>query len=428
MVCFDLKIKIYLKGKRSMRDLGRIGDIIEKIESANNNTPILDLPENIKLNALCYALQITSGQLDHLIHDNSPVMRTVKGHAFETYFDELMSNVSTDVQRVGGDDAIDRIVNNATLQLKTPYVAGTKGDFVSYKTHKTHGAKSEKESLDYYHDVRHFADYLVGLISYDPLNIVILHKSELPRHPKDINKITSPFKLKWRKHPSLNAWHLLGLVKKPSASTLSPGVSELLPLTTKFLGMKTNVILNTILSQENFRIWDMSIRGFAREVVFSASLSDRNIFSVPPTDTGRDRAEKSDHAIKSKSDMKIRFFQMKGASVNNCKFDGENSIIATETQLTRGRVNDHPTQSRLYLHTDFDYLIIGLDPSLTLAFDTELGVNQPIFDWKFFCIPTEKLDRHHKIKRRLKSVQSFKYIDLDVFKIDELWYEQWALK
>ena len=41
----------------------------------------------------------------------------------------------------------------------------------------------------------------------------------------------------------------------------------------------------------------------------------------------------------------------------------KNSIIDIETQLSRGRVNDHPTQSRLYHFTDFEYLILALDPS-----------------------------------------------------------------
>jgi hypothetical protein len=355
-------------------------------------------------------------------------MRTVKGHAFESYFDELMESIDLPVTRIGGDDAVDRIVNDFTLQLKTPYVAGTKNGIVSFKTHKTHGAKSERESLDYYHDVRHFAEYLVGLISYNPLNILILHQSELPRHSLDENKILSPFGIEWRNHPGLNAWHRLGISVTPSTDKLLPTSTEQLPLTTRFLGMTSDVVVNTILSVENFRIWDMSIRGFAREAVFSTSLRSRCVDIVNPMSTGRERADKSDHAIRCVLDGRYKFFQMKGASVNNCKFNGKNSILATETQLTRGRVNDHETQSRLYLHTDFDYLVIGLDPSLTTIFEREIGVTNPAYDWKFFCIPTDKLERHHEINRRLKSLQSFKYIDLESYLIDTDWFSQWALK
>jgi hypothetical protein len=409
------------------KNLGRINDIITQLER-QHKVSVQNINEGIKLNALCNALQLEHSQFDNLIFHNSPVMRTVKGHVFESYFDELMVTVTEEVVRVGGDDAIDRIVRGNTLQLKTPYKAGTKGTIVSYKTHKTHGAKSEKESLDYYHDTKHFAEFLVGLISYIPLNILILKKSEFPRHQKDCNKILSPFKIDWASHPGLNAWDRLGIKKTPPNNNILPNSNEKLPQTSHFLGVNTNLILNTILSSENFRIWDMSIRGFAREVVFIKELEDRGIDIIPPSHTGRERADKSDHAVRSKSDKKYYFFQMKGASVNNCRFDGKDSIVATETQLTRGRVNDHPTQSRLYLASDFDYLVIGLDPSLTQEFDIEICRKNIRYEWQFFCIPTNSLERHHTIKRRLKSLQSFRYLDLKKYKIDDYWFNLWSQK
>jgi hypothetical protein len=405
--------------------LGRIKDIIEQLES-DHKLPLHQLTVNIKLNALCDALQLEEDQLDNLIFSNSPVMRTVKGHAFESYFDQLMESVNETIGKVGGDDAVDRIINENTLQLKTPYAAGTKGSLVSFKTHKTHGAKSERESLDYYHDVRHFADYLVGLISYIPLNILILKKSEFPRHSKDVNKILSPFTIDWESHPGLNAWNRIGISRIPNVENLLPKAREELPQTSNFLGMNTDVILNTILSSENFRIWDMSIRGFAREEVFIKKLKDREIDIVSPSQTGRERSDKSDHAVRSAKDGKYYFFQMKGASVNNCRFAGAKSVVATETQLTRGRVNDHPTQSRLYLYSDFDYLVIGLDPSLTREFDKETRKPKIRYQWRFFCIPTDTLKRHHSIKRRLKSLQSFLYDDLDKYEIDDSWFSSWS--
>lgn len=100
-------------------------------------------------------------------------MRTVKGHVFETYFDDLIESCGQESEGIGGDSGIDRIVNGITLQLKTPTAAGTKGPYVQYKTHKTHGAKSEQGSYDYYHTVDEFADTswpLTNLLSCELLH------------------------------------------------------------------------------------------------------------------------------------------------------------------------------------------------------------------------------------------------------------------
>lgn len=405
---------------------GRIKGIIKELRENSSGATVNDISEVEKLKVLCHALQVSPQLLDLIIHANSPVMRTVKGHAFESYFGKLMDSIGVNVDIVGGDDAIDCRVNGLTLQLKTPHAAGTSEQKVSYKTHKTHGPKSELESMEYYHDVRHFADYLVGLISYDPLNIIILEQSELPRHPDDKNKIRSPFTIDWQNHPGLNAWHRLGIQNGPSTDELTPSDYEKLPLTSIKIGMSTDIILNTILSEENFRIWDMSIRGFAREEVFKAQLMLRKIGVHSPSISGKRRADKADFTIKTKIDGHYKFFQMKGVSTNNCIISGSNSIVVTETRLTRGRQNDHPTQSRLYLSTDFDYLIIGLDPSLSAAYQKEIGVDAPNFDWQFYCIPTEKLVRHKRFPRRLNGFQSFKYSDLQPYLIDDQWYNEWA--
>ena len=67
----------------------------------------------------------------------------------------------------------------------------------------------------------------------------------------------------------------------------------------------------------------------------------------------------------------MNFFRLKVFLQTIVFFNGKDSIIATETQLTRGRVSNHPTQSRLYLKTDFDYLILCVDPPLVRLFDKE---------------------------------------------------------
>ena len=403
-----------------MLGTGRIGEIMSALKTIHGVESTRDLSESVKLDALLTNLQLKASELDSIIADNSPVFRTIKGHAFEIVFEYLIQSSGFDVTDVGGDGNIDLIVNNLKLQLKTPYSAGTTDEIVQYKTHKTHGAKSERESMDYYHDVKEFADYLVGLISYEPLNIIFLDKAELPRHPKSKKHILSPFIIKWKKHKGLNNFKRIGIDKIDLTSRLHFPVDfrkELLPKSAASLNLTTNIILDTILFQSNFRIWDMAIRGWAREVAINNLFIANKINWVKPITVRKSRGDKSDFALKKKS-RGYDFFQVKGVSTNNCSFKGEKSVIATETQLTRGRVNDHPTQSRLYLTTDFDYLILCVDPPLVKMFDKEIGIDKGLY-WKYYCIPTKELEVHHVLKNRLKSLQSFNILEIEKYQISK---------
>lgn len=397
---------------------GRINDILNALKTTYKVDATRSLSEDIKLNALLTALQLSRSDFDNLIADNSPVFRTIKGHAFEIVFEYLVTANGHKVVDVGGDGNIDLIVNDFKLQLKTPYAAGSKDDIVQYKTHKTHGAKSELESMDYYHDAKEFADYLVGLISYEPLNIIFLSKKELPRHPKSENHILSPFVVNWKEHLGLNNYKRIGIDKmKISSSIYFPTdfKKELLPKSAKKLNLTSNIILDTILFQSNFRIWDMAIRGWAREVAINNLFAENKIDLVKSNSVRTTRADKSDFALKRKSGG-YDFFQVKGVSTNNCTFNGKKSVIATETQLTRGRVNDHPTQSRLYLKTDFDYLILCVDPPIVKMLDKEIGIDKGLY-WKYYCIPTSELEAHHTFNNRLKSLQTFNVMDIEKYQI-----------
>jgi len=403
---------------------GRIGEIIDAILKNENVDEICDLPANVKFSYLSKALDFSAEEFDLLIAENSPVLRTVKGHVFETFFDEIVSQTGNDSIGVGGDLPVDRIVNGRTLQLKTFTVAGTKGHEVQYKTHKTHGAKSELESLDYYHTIEEFADYLVGLVSYKPLRILILSKVELPTHPKSHGHILSPFTLNWLNHPALNAFNRIGVdIEKAGGLEFDPK-DELLPKTCMILGVDDDVILNTILNRENFRIWDMAIRGFAREKAFEKFLEANGVAHLSSASTLRHRADKADHAIQIQNGSYL-YFQVKGISTNNCKLIGAQSIVATETQLTRGRVNDHPTQSRLYLHSDFDYLVIVLDPCQSYCYEIEMGNPNAKLEWQFFAISVDSLSRHHVYDRRLKSLQSFGYLGIKNYQLKEEQLKLW---
>jgi hypothetical protein len=317
-------------------------------------------------------------------------------------------------------------VNGVTLQLKTPYLAGSLNEIVQFKTHKTHGAKSEQESMSYYHKAEDFADYLVGLVSYTPFKLVLIARDELPRHSKSNEYILSPFKINWTTHLGLNDFNRINVsnyVESDITHLMSYSETELLPLTSKKLQLSSNIILDTILLESNFRIWDMNIRGFAREAAIRSIFFEKNITVYAPIDLNRVRADKSDFALKT-SDDQYDFFQVKGVSANYCKFQGEKSTLSIETQLTRGRINDHPTQSRLYLKTDFDFLILCLDPALTRLFDAEINRNDGIY-WRFFCIPTFNLAVHPNFQHRIKAIQTFKLSELEKYECNETFYSKY---
>ena len=386
---------------------GRINEVISALEANYGINHISELSTKTKLDCACMLLCCSYDEFDQLIACNSPVLRTVKGHAFEIFFDLLMKINGYVSKEVGGDNAIDRVVNNYSLQLKTPTLAGTKDTEVQFKTHKTHGAKSESESMDYYHSFISFADYLVGLISYQPLRVLLLCKDEIPNHSKDRSKIKSPFEVDWKNHLGLNAFERIGISSNIALPV--PQKSEnYLKLTSHKIGIDTEVIISTIFNRSNFRIWDMSIRGFAREQHFLKFLDNKNIRYKNVNKSVKARKEKADGIFLI--DGIWAPYQMKGISTNNCKFDIEDPIIGTETQLTRGRVNDHPTQSRLYQIDDFDYLVLGIDPAQTVRLGLALQ-----YKWTFFSIPSIKLKRHKKYQRRYNSLQKFKLSDLKQF-------------
>lgn len=391
---------------------GRIENIISALKQIYEVDNISSVSTEIKLEALCSALGLSAEEFDEMLANNSPVLRTVKGHAFEVAFEQILKSNGISVSDIGGDSDIDLQIGLCSLQLKTPNLGGCNESVIEYKTHKTHGAKSERESMDYYHKINDFADYFVGLISYLPFKVFIIPKEKLPRHKFDNKYIQSPFKLDINnpEHSNyINAFDALGFsVDNLSLATITNQDHELLPKTSSIIGVSTDVILDTILKGCNFRIWDMSIRGFAREVALHRFLKNRNIrYSTQTTQYRKERGDKADLVVWNEKGERI-FLQVKGVSTNNCQFD--NDIIATETQLTRGRVNDHPTQSRLYLATDFDSLILATEPCITYMFEGTA-------EWSFFLIPTSKLKRHSTLPHRIASLQKFSWKDIAIYKL-----------
>jgi len=393
---------------------GRIDDIINGIQNYENKS-IEEIPAGKKLDYLTHCLQLSVYDFDLMILQNSPLLRTIKGHVFETFFDHLLIKNNINFTAIGGDEAIDRIVNNFTLQLKTPTESGTTSDRVQYKTHKTHGAKSERESLSYYFAFSDFADYLIGLVSYEPLNILLLDKNDLPEHIIDNRYIRSPFTVFWKDHPGLNNFSRIGIYNKINPLIFAPSDFDLLKNTSCFLRLPSSYIIETIFKKGNFRIWDMTIRGFAREVSFINILRKNNISMIRPEELKKERADKADVAVNTVNGYKL--LQIKGISTTKCGFNQINPLLVIETMLTRGRINDHPTQSRLYYVTDFDFLVLCLEPAIVSLCQRSIG--KPItFQWEYYIIPVDMLNKHRSYPNRINSMQYFNYSELQKFKIN----------
>lgn len=407
---------------------GRIAEIIEKLKSDYGVSDLSRLTDEQKLHGLCDPLLFSFSDLDNLISNNSAVLRTVKGHAFESFFDHLMKLSGYEVEVVGGDTQVDRIVNGHTLQLKTKTEQGSNAVEVAFKTHKTHGAKSELESMSYYDSIDEFPEFLVGLVSYNPLYILFLHQSEIPRHHKDQNRIKSPFKVRWKNHSALNAYSRIGAenINYSIVQGLFPKDShELLPRTSQIIGITSHIIIDTILMESNFRIWDMNIRGFAREFAFISELVRRNIHPINLRKYRRVRADKSDIMLKEKFSLKDIFFQIKGVTYNRCSFVPGNSTVFVETQLTRGKVGGLGNQCRLYYFTDFDYLIVVIDPLVVQLFHIAENIGPYKPQWEYYCVPASILLPHRLQPDRIKPTQVIPYTDLQQYRINDAWFDLW---
>lgn len=403
---------------------GRIKEISQLAEQYYD-CRAADLTARQKLDALCAAMQVCPEEIDAVITQNSEVSRTIKGHVFEVAFDRVMADNGILCEEVGGDSDVDRKINGHTLQLKTRYENGCRGTKVSYKTHKTHGAKSRGESIKYYHAADTFPDYMVALVSYRPFQVLIVPRDELPRVPGATEYIESPMCLETMGSPYLNAFDRLG-IQEPlhvPEDIFCLRQNEELPLASAALGLRSDYILQAIFTMENFRIWDMNMRGFLREQVLFRRLRDDGIRPISPEEAGTKRTAKRD-VVLHHGDGDYHCFQVKGLTWRGCKLAGEKSVIDCETQLTRGRVNDHPTQSRLYQINDFDAVIFAVDPPYANALSREV-YGKPDYTWRFFCVPVSELWCHHVYSNRIASHKKILYRELKQWEVDAKWLEQW---
>jgi hypothetical protein len=330
-------------------------------------------------------IKVTADEFDQFLSTTPHILRSVRGHAFEVWFDRELRERGSQIDKVGGDDVVDRIYNGITLQLKTPYWNGTKdGELVQYKMHKTHGA--ERQPLCYYKP-EEFADFLVAM---HPTNgVYICPKNSIPTRG-DISPrlkypeyISDPLPFDWDSE-WLNRYDLLGIEidEPPMISEHSEQESSLLPKTIAKIGFTDYDIIHSILDDGNFRIWNQLIKGSIREFHFEKYTEENNLKLYPvdrdPALNGRQR-QKIDYLLDDNTRI-----QVKGLTLGMCEGDK----LGCETQCSHGRV---PT--RLYRTDDFDYLAIVIDPdSISEDVANKKGLDRK--DYNFVIVPMENLPVH----------------------------------
>jgi hypothetical protein len=239
----------------------------------------------------------------------------------------------------------------------------------------------------------------------------------LPRWKDDENYIESPFYLPLPEsginahiYQYINNFSQIGVDIRNWNIEISPTGNEILPQTAKVLGLSSEIIVDSIMRKCNFRIWDMSIRGFTRETAMERWLDKNAIpYSKKTSEYRKERADKADLVLLT-SPLRPIFVQVKGLTLGGCRFSGNDSILDVESQLSRGRVNDDETKSRLYMTTDFDYLGVVVDPLVNYRITGKM-------DWDYYLIPTSTLKTHPRFPRRVFSHQYLVYKDIQKYRL-----------
>ena len=329
--------------------------------------------------------------LEEFILTNSHIWRTIRGHAFETYFDKVIHDAGYEIKPGKGDDIVDRVLLNKTLQLKTPYTNGTKsGVKIAYMLHKTHGL--EKRPFNLYKS-KDFADFLLG---YHPNGIIICPKDEIPLQKDYPSRkwgeyIADPAIFAWDCE-WLNNYNLLGLDSRKIQNLSFNKDNKKFPEIGKLTKLSDKDIVGMILKPENFRVLEMNLLGSIREWHFEQIAKKNNIVLDPPS--GSD-------------EIKIDFWsngkriQVKGRTKSICSEDK----IGVEVKGSHGRI-----PQRLYKKNSFDYLVVVLDPNVIPEKYYPKGIDPS----KFNCvvIPTKDLPIHPRSSEwgddYLKDIYKFK--------------------
>ena len=305
------------------------------------------------------AIKTTATEFDDFCSTQPHILRDLRGHAFEVWFDELMTRSGHDCMKVGGDDVVDRRLSGHTLQLKTPFWNGTvQGEVVQYKMHKTHG--SEK-----YPDVLYlpleFAEFFVGLhpdggLIICPANVLTTRQQLNPNLPWG-EYIADPVPFDWNT-PWLNRYDLLG-IDRTKLVFPDPPTSDILPKISRAIGHLQIIgdlqIIKAIMSEENFRVLEQNIVGSIREFHLMKFVQKNGIELKEPTELETRSRQKVDKIYWQEPGRRWLRIQIKGLTKGLC----HGRTLGCETQGSHGRI-----PARLYKRTDFEILAIVIDPKV----------------------------------------------------------------
>jgi hypothetical protein len=333
-------------------------------------------------------VRMTPTEFDTFCSKTPHILRSLRGHAFEVWFDDLMRLSGYECKKKGGDNVVDRVLNNHTLQLKTPYEIGTtNGEQVAYRMHKTHGAETYPDAL---YRQSEFADYLVGWHPDKTKGLVICPSKNLKTRAEINPKlkwgeyIADPVPFEWNT-PWLNRWDLLGVDK---TRLVFPDVesNKILPKTSRAVGFSDIEIIRAVVSRENFRVWQQLIVGSVREYHFLSYVEQNGVSMKEPTDLDTRGKEKVDYVYDG-SGGRVRI-QVKGLTRGICR----GNILGCETQGSHSR---KPT--RYYRRSDFEVLAIVIDPGMIPpATVKKLGVDGDAYNFLF--VRMTSLPLHEKSK------------------------------
>jgi hypothetical protein len=333
---------------------------------------------------LLEVIKVTPQEFDEFVAKSPHIIRSIRGHAFEVWLDRELAERGYRIHKSGGDTVVDRVFEDKTLQLKTPFLNGTRpGVRVSYKMHKTHGA--EVKPLCFYKPGE-FASFFVGM--HPSLGVIVCPKDKLKTRA-DVNPaldygeyISDPLPFEWESE-WLNRYDLLGMhiTDPPKIQEHDASEVQLFPKTVGVIGFTDYDIVHAILDEANFRIWRQLIVGTVREFHFELYAKKHGLSLLPATGLGGRGNQKVDYMLADGTRI-----QVKGLTKGMCKGD----ILGCETQCSHGRV---PT--RLYQKGDFDFIAIVIYPgSISQELGIKLGID--VTDYNYAILPIDALPVHQR--------------------------------
>ena len=369
-------------------------------------------PEDLlKFNELLKTIKVSITDFDEFLSLNPHIYRSIRGHAFEVWFDRKMKERGVPITSVGGDNVVDRVINGNTLQLKTTYLNATIPEVtVAYRMHKTHGAEIKPHC---YYKKDEFADYLVG--AHPTKGVIICPRKYLPTRgevnvePDYPEYLADPMPFEWDTK-WLNRYDLLGLnmTDYPTIIEHSKFETKYFPKLIAKIGFTDFDIIQAILDEKNFRIWYQLIVGTIREFHFAKIAKEQGINLNQPKNLSTRENQKVDYLLDSGTRIQVKGLT-KGMS--------SDLILGCETQGSHGRV-----PNRLYQRTDFDFLAIVIDPNTIPAkVAAKLGIITE--DYNFVIVPISKLPRHPRSDEWQGEFIKSQFL----FKPEEVEYNQFEL-